>query len=655
MAKSVELSGRGSRAIILASVCLTVTALYFGREVLIPLALAVLFSFLLMPVVRWLERLRFPRGVATIVVVLVAMMVIVLIGYVVGHQFASVLEQLPSYQGELHKKIEGFRRHGGVFHRAEEEFHSITKSATATQPAASQPATTNILNARSLANAATGTTPAAPPPEQPIPVRIVPPESSTIELIKEYATSFLDPLATAGLVLILVIFMMLTAEDLRDRIIRLVGHGRITVTTQALDEAATRISRYLGALAIVNGAYGAIVAAGLAAIGHLFGQGRSFPNVLVWGLLVGLFRFVPYLGILIGASVPLVLSFALFPGSAVFIGVVLMFVVMDVVVSQFIEPYWYGASTGMSPLAVLVAAIFWTWLWGPVGLLLSTPLTVCLVVMGKYIPQLQFLDIILGDEPVLPPHVRLYQRLVAADEDEASEMAQELLKEKTLVQVYDEVFIPALAMAEHDHYRRRLDEERLDFVRQSLRDMVDELGEEARAKRIRLSAAQTEQAAKDQSPQATPTPRPLLPKDCTVNVLTLPAKNESDEIVAMMLTQVLEMRGYCASFAGVDLLASEMVQLIETRGSQVVAVSAMPPAAVAHARYLCKRIHARFPDIGMAVGVWMTSADPEKVKHRIACDESVRLLRTIADAEHDIDQMAQRFITVGETPEPATV
>jgi hypothetical protein len=304
----------------------------------------------------------------------------------------------------------------------------------------------------------------------------------------------------------------------------------------------------------------------------------------------------------------------------------------------------------MSALAVLVAAIFWTWLWGGIGLLLSTPMTVCLVVMGKYVPQLQFLDILLGDEPVLPPHLRIYQRLIAGDEEEAAEVANEEFKTKTLEAVFDEVIIPALAMAEHDSQRQRLEPERLAFIRQSIRDIVDELAEEAKARRIRTAAAGAEQAAKEQATDPkVPEPRPSLPKDCNVYIVSLPAKNESDEIVAIMLTRLIELRGYCAKAASVEMLASEMVDLVEKEKGQIVCVSAMPPAAVAHARYLCKRVHARYPDMNMLVGIWTLKTDPDRAKRRIACSDTVHIVTNLAEAQQQLDQLAQSFITTGET------
>jgi len=656
MARPGALGSKGSKFIVLASVCIVVGGLYFAREVLVPIALSVLLSFLLTPLVRRLEKWKLPRVAATLIVVAVAVTAMVSIGWVVFHQFEQVVEKLPNYRGELQAKWEKLRNHGGMIRKAEQELHNM---GTMTKPAASQPAGTPSQQIEGIASTLGQPQYPIASNQNPLPVRVVEPPQSTVETalstIATYAEKFLSPLATAFLVLVFVIFMLLTREDLRDRLIRLIGHGQLNLTTVATDDAGSRISRYLGALAIVNGAYGTCVAGGLWLIGHVFGHSHPpFPSVLVWGLFVGLFRFIPYIGIWIGAAMPMALSFALYSGNSVFFAALGLFIILEVVVGQFIEPYWYGASTGMSALAVLVAAVFWTWLWGPIGLLLSTPLTVCLVVMGKYVPQLHFLDILLGDEPVLPPHTRLYQRLIASDEEEAVELAHETLKDRTLEKVYDEVIIPALLLAERDYHRNRLEEDQLKFIHQSIRDMVEELGEDAQAKRVRAAAAETEQVAKDQSaPADVARPRPALPKDCTVNVVCLPAKGEADEIVAKMLAQLLELRGYC-SFAGTtDQLASEMVEMVEENKAQIVAVSAMPPAAVAHARYLCKRLHARFADVRMIVGVWHAKADPDRIKQRIACEDTVHLATLLAQAQEQIDQLAQSPAVRTDVPQGA--
>lgn len=628
MARPADLGGKSSRFLILASVFLVIAGLYFGRQVFVPLALAILLSFLLTPPVRRLERLHVPRGAATIMVFAIAVGVIGGIGYIVGRQFIVVVNELPRYQDELKHKLQKLGTHGRIFRKLSSELSNVGASVTTPQVEGSPGALPQ----------------AGAPSTKPIPVTIVE-QNTPVQLLRRYATTVLDPLATAGLVLVFVIFMLYNREDLRDRMMRLVGHGRLNITTQALDEAATRISHYLGALSIVNSGYALVTAGMLWVIGHYLGGGQGFPNVLVWGILVGLLRFVPYVGVWIGASVPLLLSFALLPGYAAFFATLGLFIAMEIVISQFIEPVWYGATTGMSALAVLVAAVFWTWLWGPIGLLLSTPLTVCLVVIGKYVPQLRFLDIMLGDEPVLPPHIRLYQRLIAGDDEEASDLVHELPDEHTLECAYDQVLLPALALAEEDHHAGRIDEPRHQFVRQNLRDLVEELAEEEHARRTRQAASATEQRAKDQPAKPhKPEVRRAVPNDCAVYVACLPAKDEADEIVANMLRHLLEFRGYCATVVSVTSLAAEMVELISKQPADIVCVSALPPSAVAHSRYLCKRIYARLPEIGLIVGLWTARGDLEKARRRIACAENVGLATTLAQAQHEIEQMAQPII-----------
>jgi hypothetical protein len=497
-------------------------------------------------------------------------------------------------------------------------------------------------------------------------VKAIPTPETTWAIVRDYSSKVLSPLAKTVIVMVLVIFMLMSREDLRDRVIRLLGHGRLHLTTQALDEASTRISSYLGALAIVNVCYAICTALGLWLIARFLGHGQSFPNVLVWGILVGLLRFVPYVGIFIGAGIPLILSFALFPGNGVFFGTLILFTALEIIVSQGIEPMWYGSTTGMSALAVLVSAIFWTWLWGPIGLLLSTPMTVILVVMGKYVPQLKFLDILLREEAVLAPQFRFYQRLIALDQEDAADIARDYLKEKkSLEVVYDELFVPALSMAEHDSHHERVEEDQLQFVRQSVRDLVDELADDHRkimeangvasAKKLEATekaAAADVPAGKNGKPDAVPNERPHLPDACAVNVLCLPARDEADEIVAAMFTRLLELRGYCAFTPTADSLTGEMVNLVESRKIDIVCISAMPPAAVAHARYLCKRLHERFSNVGLIVGLWTFKSDINKAIDRIACAPGARMVTTLHDAQEKIDELAQPLIGRA-TPTPA--
>jgi hypothetical protein len=290
-----------------------------------------------------------------------------------------------------------------------------------------------------------------------------------------------------------------------------------------------------------------------------------------------------------------------------------MFVGIEVVVSQAVEPHILGSSTGVSPIAVLISAVFWTWLWGPIGLLLSTPLTVLLVVMGKYVPQLAMLDVLLGDEPVLNPTTRIYQRLIAGDDEEAAELALEYLKERPLETVYDQILIPAMAEAESDWHRGKLDNARHLWIRQGLKEIVQALGEKQQSDEAKAASTTAKLEAKNQAigtatssetSSDAPATRLPLPDGKLVNVRCLPAHDEADEIVGMMVAQVLGLRGYTVTVANADSLASEMAASFDPEKIDVVVVSALPPKAALHARYLLKLVTSRDTDLRIIVGLW---------------------------------------------------
>jgi len=652
MAKSAELV-KGSRFVVLASVCIVIAGLYFAQDVFIPLALAVLFTFILSPLVKRLERLHLPRVPGILLVIALGLGLVAFIAYELATQVVEVAEQLPTYKGEIRNKLNGIRGTGKLQKIFEDAKDTVMPStAPATMPS-TNPVATTVRPSDSGASVPPGEpyTSQHPLPVQPVTT------ATPVQTAWEWVSGALHPLATAFLVIVFVIFMLLNQEDLRDRMIRLVGAGQLNTTTQAVTDAAERISRYLFSLAVVNLCYGLAVALGLWLIGKLFGGGQPFPNPLFWGLLCGVSRFVPYVGIWATAALPVALSFGLFPHYGVFFATLGMFLAYETVVAQFIEPYFYGSRTGMSTIAVLVSAVFWTWLWGPVGLLLSTPLTVILVVIGKYVPQLQFLDIILGDEPVLEPPVRIYQRLLALDAEEAADLAREYLKSRPIEEVFGQILLPALALAEQDRHSGNLDAEREAFVRQNMRDLVEELSELNR-ERLREGPKRAnegeKQAALAAHGSAEENGHFVLPKGCTVNVVCLPAHDESDEIAGKMLAELLADRGYCAFAASNDRLASEMMGIVESRKAHLVVISALPPAATAHARYLCKRLHASSPEINMIVGLWTANGDLSKAKDRITCDRSVTLTTDFADALHQIQQLSQPVIVDANNHAPET-
>jgi predicted PurR-regulated permease PerM len=656
-----------SRFVMLAAVCVVVAALYFAQDVLMPLALAMLLSFLLTPLVSRLERRHLHRVPSVIIVVTLALMLVAAIGYGVWKQAFSLAEELPTYKDNIIHKFQRMRpSDGSVLSRARQAIEDVGKNLEAAPPAATQASPATPLPGSPLLHFKPSTAPAASSQpvvpagseHNPIWTYVHDPPATPFRVAEDTLGPILGPLGTAGIVIVFTIFILLAREDLRDRIIRLFGRGQLTVTTQALDDAAERISRYLLMQSIVNGTYGLAIGLGLWVIG--------VPNPLLFGLICGVIRFIPYIGPWIGASLPILLALARFPGYKELVETLGLFVVVELISNNAVEPWLYGSSTGMSTVAVLVSAVFWAWLWGPVGLLLSTPLTVVLVVIGKYVPQLQFLDILLGDEPVLAPPVRVYQRLLALDQEEAIELLREYRKALSLEEVYDQVVLPALAMAEQDRQRGQLDDRRQSFVRQSMHSIVEELGDD---EQVLASSEETRRVVAEAKDRASETPglsgpaqkenglskRVPVPRDCVVNIVCLPAHDEADEIVNLMLAQLLQINRYCAFSISQNALASEMVEQVSAHKAHLVVVSALPPAAVAHARYLCKRMHAADAEMKMIVGLWTFKGDLTKAKDRITCVANVPLVTSLTAAIDEIHQQVQPMLMSSATRESAPI
>ena len=627
---------------MLAAIALVIAGLYFARDVLMPLALAILLSFLLTPVVTRLERLRLNRVASVMIVVLIGFVVLGAIGWVVAGQIIDLARELPNYQENLHQKVVQLRGSGGALSDAKKVVDQLGKDLAQEMPT-SQP-TTQITSATNPSSLDPQSEPvqeavlnlAGQPTTQPIRVEVVD-RRNTLQVYAEVLGPYLEPIGTAGIVIVFVIFMLLAREDLRDRLIRLVSRGNINVTTQALDEASTRISRYLLMQLVVNVTYGIPIAIGLWLIG--------IPNAMLWGMMATILRFIPYIGPWIAAALPILLSLAVSQTWTTPLYTIMLFVVMELISNNVVEPWLYGTSTGMSAIAVLVSAVFWTWLWGVPGLLLSTPMTVCLAVMGKYVPQLQFLNILLGDEPVLEPHMRIYQRLLAMDQEEASDLVEEYLKEKPLIQVYDEVLIPALGMAEQDEHAGRLDPERRQFVRRAMKEIIEELGERHGTGDGKMDDASEQTRANSDQAEADATR--------SLGVLCLPARDEADEIVAMMVAQVLEMGNCPAKYVAVDALASEMVEAAARHQARIACISALPPSAATHARYLCKRLRAQIPDISLVVGLWGAKGDLVKTRDKLRCKETDQVVRSLAEVVEQISPLVQTMTAATHETEAA--
>ncbi len=448
-----------SRILTLVVAVVVIAALYFARVMLVPLALAVLFTFVLAPLVSALERIRIPRFIAIFLVVGIAVFGVGVMGWTVGNQLIDVTNQLPSYKTNIKEKIDSIRNpKNRRLDKAADAMKELGKEITDAPPAPNEPSSAlkNSGNAR-----------AAQQPKA-VPVQVFQPASNPLESLNGVIT----PLGSAAIVVVLTIFMLAGREDLRNRLIGLVGHGHLNLMTQALDDAGSRVSRYLLLQLVINACFGAVIGLGLYFIG--------IPNSMLWGVVAGLLRFLPYIGSPLSAVLPILLSLAIFPTWTGPVATIGLYLIAEILVGNFLEPLIYGAHTGISSFAILFAAIFWTLIWGPIGLLLSTPLTVCLVVLGRHVPALSFLNIMLGDQPVLSPEAHYYQRLLASDQAEAKEVLEDYLKTNSLQDLYDSVLIPALALAEQDRHHDDLDEITEQFICKSTKELLDELGDKSK-------------------------------------------------------------------------------------------------------------------------------------------------------------------------------
>lgn len=541
----------------------TLAVLYFARGILVPLAFALILAFLLTPAVTMLERFRLPRVPAVIVIVLLTTTAVAVAGWVIATQLLDVATQLPGYRENIHRKIEALQLPDtGPLGQAAKGLKDIGEEL-AQAPLNGKP------------------TGASNPP---IAVRVVEPDTNQLTSIWRLASPSLVTLGSVGIVLIFAVFILIEKEDLRNRLLRLAGTGQLNIMTEALDDAAKRVSRYLSLQVVVNAGFGLVIGIGL----HFIGV----PNASLWGALAGILRIVPYAGTVVAGLLPLGLSLAVFDHWGPPLLVFLLFAVVELILANLVEPILYGVHTGISSLALLVTTVFWAALWGPAGLILSPPLTVCLVVLGRNIPQLSFLHILLGDEEALPPPAQLYQRLLAMDHQDARVVVDAFLQDSTLTQLYDALLVPALSMAEQDRHRDAIDSAREEFLFLNFNEMVAEFSE------YRSPAEATETLS------------------FSGRVLCLPAHDQADEIAAAMLAQLLEQRGSIAlSFPGGEEL-EEMLDLVEPGADDLICISALQPYAFSPARATCRRIRSRFPSIRLVVGIWGFAGDPKKAMAR---------------------------------------
>ena len=451
----------------------------------------------------------------------------------------------------------------------------------------------------------------------PIPVKIIEGRNAVPQLLQETVSAILSPLGTAALVLLLVIFMLLKREDLRGRMIRLIGQGRIGATTRAMDDAGYRVSRYLSMQFLVNACYGVCIAVGL----HFI----QVPNAALWGLLSGVLRFIPYLGPWAGAFLPVVLSFAISTSWFTPLVTIALFVVLEIIVSNFVEPWLYGAHTGVSPVALIISAMFWTWLWGPVGLVLSTPMTVCLAVIGRHVPRLEFLSVLLSEDQPLAPHEEFYHRLLSLSIDSAEEFAVKYAETESLTALYDKVLVPAIAAVETDAQNGSLTAEQRTSALQRIHEIIDNFNG------WQPSSTDAQEQKMEEITAVTPA--------IGSRVLCLPASAYRDELAGEMLGQLLQKQGFEAENLPARLKPQELIdRTIEVRPS-CVCVSVLPPTSIAQARHLSASIREQLASTAILVGLWSSKVNAEKVKERLRLAHETEVAVSLADAVLLISKM----------------
>jgi predicted PurR-regulated permease PerM len=572
-----------------------IAMLYFGREIFVPIALAILLSFVMAPVVVILQRIRVPRGLAVVSVAILAFALIFALGSLLATQLTQLAGDLPRYQSTISEKIQSFRETKagrGTLERASDMLKDLGKEIDKPKDDASARASNAITNSN------------APGQQAPVPVEVRQPDPGALESLRTLIAPLVHPLATTGIIIIFVIFILLQREDLRNRLIRLAGSYDLQRTTAALDDAAGRLSRLFLTQLILNSAFGIVIGVGLWVIGT--------PSAILWGILATVLRFVPYIGAVIAAAFPLALAVSVDPGWSMLLWTLALFLTVEPIVGHVVEPMVYGHSTGLSPVAVVAAATFWTALWGPIGLVLATPLTVCLVVLGRHVERLEFLDVMFGDRPALSPPEIFYQRMLAGDPAEAAEKAEEFLKERSLASYYDEVALKGLQLAQIDAERGALDQARLTKIRDAVREFASDLADQddRPPTKVHLTTdAEASSAVESVAENAAHENLPVLRKDglppewlSEHPVLCMAGRSLIDEAAAIMLAQLSTAHGLTARVEDAEALSTANVFRLETTGVAVVCLVYLDSSGPAHMRYAVRRLKRKLPKAIIILG-----------------------------------------------------
>ena len=615
----ITLASAAATAIIASII---VATLYFGREIFVPVALAILLSFVLSPVVGVLQRCHIPRVASVVSVVLLAFAIIFGMGGLIAAQLNQLAKDLPRYQSTMQVKIQSVRgasASSGTLERAADMLHDLSNQLD-------RPKATN-----SLPSSPSGS---INPTTKPVPVEVHQPDPGALESLRTLIAPLVHPLATTGIIIIFVIFILLQREDLRNRLIRLAGSHDLQRTTAALDDAAGRLSRLFLFQLVVNGVFGLVIGTGLWLIG--------VPSSILWGILAGVLRFIPFIGAIIAAAFPLTLAAAVDPGWSMLIWTLALFVIVEPTVSHVVEPTLYGRSTGLSPVAIVASATFWTALWGPIGLVLATPLTVCLVVLGRHVERLEFLDVMFGDRPALSPQEIFYQRMLAGDPTEAAEKAEEILKETSLSSYYDEVAIKGLQLAQLDALRGVLDRPRQLKIRDAVDELVNDLSEQDDLEPTTESATSDAEAvaALEGLPKvATFDSLPIILKEILqpswrgeFPIVTIAAYGPLDESASLMFAHLLKAHGLVSRIEPAESLSTTNIFRLKTDGVAMICLSCLDVSRSAYIRYSVRRLRRKFPQAAIMLGCWVSDLAEVELEQLRAATKADYFPRSLRDA-----------------------
>ena len=614
---SAEVTGGSALTPIVVAVVI-VTALYFARDVLIPITLALLLSFLLSPLVEVLRWLRLGRIGSVIVAVLLALGIIGALASAIGTQVAQLAGDMPQYETIIEKKLTNLREL--TIDRISGAINSLSHRLS--PPEANRPARASTPQS--------GAAPSEQP--SPAPAASTQPTASMLQIGEKVVSPLLHPVATAGIILVVTIFVLLQKEDLRDRAIRLFGSSDLQRTTVAMNDAGHRLSRYFLIQLGINTGFGLIVGTGLYLIGA--------PSPVLWGILGALLRFIPYIGSWIAAALPILVAAAVAPGWSMALWTAALYIITELTIGQLVEPLIYGHSTGMSPLAVVIAAIFWTWVWGPIGLILSTPLTLCLVVLGRHVERLEFLDVLFGDRPALTPVESFYQRMLAGDPDEAEEQAEAYLAERPLAAYYDEVALKGLQLAANDIARGSLSPSQVERLKNSVKELVRDLDkyDDARSPSAEKAEIEAERQGSGYPASAVDLDKSRLAPEWRgeTPVLCIAGRGPLEEAASSMLAQLLAKHGLGARVVPHHEVSRTNIESLDLRGAAMLCVSYLEITGnPAHLRYLLRRLRRRQPDARLLVGLWPAQdpiLDDQNLRQSVGADDYVSTLQAAVEA-----------------------